>query len=120
MKPLVYLVDDDPFSLLPMRILTEKLGWECRAFESAQELLDAIEEHDHALVLSDLRMPEINGLELFSRLRERGIDYPFYLISGHANQQVVEEALALGVTGFLSKPLTKEQLRSFLEATLPG
>jgi len=118
MKPTVYLVDDDPVCLIPMEMLIGKFGYDCRAFTGGQELLDAVEAEGNAIVLSDLRMPEISGLDLFTRLRERGIQHPFFLVSGHADPQIIEESMSLGVSGFLSKPVSKQELREVLAITL--
>lgn len=121
MNPTVYLVDDDPICLIPMEMLIRKFGYDCQAFTTGQELLDAVDPEAAAIVLSDLRMPEISGLDLFTRLRERGIQHPFFMVSGHADPHIIEESLKLGVSGFLTKPVSKLELREVLALTLgPG
>ena len=118
MNPTVYLVDDDPVCLIPMEMLIKKFGYECHAFTGGQELLDAAVAGGSAIVLSDLRMPEISGLDLFTRLRERGIEHPFFLVSGHADPDIIKESMSLGVSGFLSKPVSKQELQEVLALTL--
>lgn len=118
MTQTVYLVDDEPIVLQPMRILVTAFGYDCRAFSDAASLLNEIVAHPNGIVLADLRMPEMTGLQLFHKLRDAGIAIPFILVSGHADFETVGSALERGINGFLAKPFEPEELQDIIQRTL--
>jgi DNA-binding NtrC family response regulator len=71
--------------------------------QGAQRALDRIETGEIDCVVSDYRMPEMDGLELFEAVRERDPDVPFLLFSAAADQETVEKASEAGVTEFIQK-----------------
>jgi CheY-like chemotaxis protein len=79
--------------------------------DQALEFLD-VGKHDVVLILSDINMPGMSGLELLRRIRERPSDLPVYLFTAYSMRE--DEALAAGASGFLSKPLDFGLLRQTL------
>lgn len=115
----VYVVDDNTdvrrslfFSLAAASIVV----W---PFSCAQDLLDQCETLSPAPILIDVRMPKINGLELLSMLRERGIDWPVVMMSAHGDIPTAVQALQLGAVDFLEKPFNSQDLEKLLNGLLP-
>ncbi|GLS23849.1 C4-dicarboxylate transport transcriptional regulatory protein DctD [Labrys miyagiensis] len=79
-------------------------------FESALEALEVLDESFEGVVVTDLRMPEIDGMELFRRLRARDADLPVILITGHGDIATAVEAMREGAYDFLAKPFASDRL----------
>ena len=118
MKNLVYVVDDEQICLVPMQALISAFGYECQVFSDGESLLGQMKDEGHVLVLADMRMPNMNGLQLFERLRNAGFQCPFVLVSGHADSETVDHAFEIGVNGFLPKPFEPEELQEVIERHL--
>jgi two-component system C4-dicarboxylate transport response regulator DctD len=101
----IALIDDDD----DLRTATEQLlviaGYVVQTFASALEARDAIGPDFAGVVISDVRMPQMSGVELFHILHGRDPDLPVMLISGHADVQMAVDALKSGVWDFIEKPL---------------
>lgn len=70
------------------------------------------------LIISDFNMPYINGMELLRIVRQKWPQTAFLMITGTTTRQLVEEAVALGVDGFIAKPFSLEQIRSRMAAAI--
>lgn len=70
---------------------------------SGQEALERIEDHDVDCVVSDYRMPGMDGMELFEAVRDRGLSLPFLLFSAAVEEETVATAEEAGVTAFIQK-----------------
>ncbi len=110
----IFLLDDEPLCLGATQALLQTYGFECRTFTSGGELLESLPENATGLILADYRLMEQDGLEIFKRLRERGHELPFVLISGHAESDTRRIALNAGVAEFLLKPIAADDLRDAL------
>ena len=119
-RPIVYVVDDEPMCLQPMCTLVNAFGYEASAFDNAAALLDSIGDEENAMIFADLRMPGMNGLELFENLKEAGHSYPFILVSGHADEELVRRAMHAGVSGYLAKPLDIDEFERTIDEHLDG
>ena len=103
-------VDDDPF-LREANLQSAALaGLEARGFASAEEALSAIGEDFPGVVVTDLRMPGMDGTELFRRLRRMDPDLPVILITGHGDIAMAVAAIREGAYDFLAKPYPAEEL----------
>lgn len=103
-------VDDDPF-LREANLQSAGLaGLEARGFASAEEALSAIGEDFPGVVVTDLRMPGMDGTELFRRLRRMDPDLPVILITGHGDIAMAVAAIREGAYHFLAKPYPAEEL----------
>ena len=116
----VYIVDDEPMVLRPMKSLVNVFGYECKVYQEGASLLEdmSLEPLD-GLILADLRMPSMSGLQLHAALREAGVRIPFVLISGHADGNTLEIAMEQGVNGFLLKPFEPDELLAVIEEYVP-
>ncbi|KGM32155.1 sigma-54-dependent transcriptional regulator [Inquilinus limosus] len=88
----------------------ELAGFEVTALDSARAALDAVDRDFPGTVVTDIRMPETDGLALFARLRERDPDLPVILITGHGDIAMAVGAMRDGAYDFLAKPYPAERL----------
>jgi len=109
-KPLIAVVDDDQSVVKSLARALRAAGFEVGAFGSAREFLGSLPTSlPHCLVL-DVHMPEMNGLELQSRLRELGHRVPILFITAHDTPQTRAAATRNGALGLLLKPFDKAAL----------
>ncbi len=106
----VAFVDDDA-ALRSANVQTlELMGFDARPFDSAMAALDALDENFAGVVVTDVRMPQIDGLQLFRRIKTIDPDLPVILISGHGDIDMAVEAMHDGAYDFLAKPFAAERL----------
>lgn len=109
-KSTVYIVDDDPDVRDSLKILLEFAGFEVHAFESALKFLSAdVRKMDGCLIV-DIRMPDMDGLDLQDELARRGINLPVIVITGHGDVPLAVRAMRSGAVDFLEKPFREEAL----------
>jgi two-component system response regulator FixJ len=116
--PCVYIVDDDEAVRDSLSILLESKGYRVRSFGSAPEFLAAAPLLPIGCLIVDIRMPEMNGLELQERLRARALDFPLIIITGHANVPLAVRAMKVGAVDFIEKPFASETLLDSLDGAL--
>jgi len=119
-KPVVYVIDDDEAARDGLAFLLTTHGFSLHAFEAAQVFLDAILSAKADRVITDVRMPEIDGLELLRRLKNRGIDCPVIVITGQADVPLAIEAIRLGAADFIEKPYEAEVLLGAVRSAVGG
>ncbi|MCK9858387.1 response regulator [Paenibacillus sp. ATY16] len=114
----ILIVDDEPRTREGVRKVLE--SWSAGRYEittssSAVEALEWLEANEANLVITDIRMPEINGLELVEKLRDRQHPPVVIVISGHPQFDYAHKALQFGVIEYLLKPLDKKKLVEAVE-----
>jgi two-component system, LuxR family, response regulator FixJ len=109
-KPAVYVVDDDPDVLGSLRFLLETDGFDVRTFRTGAALLRVVRPADADCFVIDYKMPDMNGLDLTSRLRNRDIAAPVILITGYPDEKISARAEAAGIRHVLQKPLLDDSL----------
>jgi DNA-binding NtrC family response regulator len=114
------IVDDEPGILRALSLILGSLKCEVTALSSPKMVLEHIENGGTPdAIVSDLRMPDMNGIELLFALRFKGVGTPFILMSGHATPQEVDSARGANLTAFLSKPFAPQDLIRELERVCP-
>ncbi|MBB3957217.1 sigma-54-dependent transcriptional regulator [Novosphingobium sediminicola] len=108
--PLVALVDDDDDLREAATQLLVLAGYQVLGFSGGVEAAQAIGADFAGIVISDVRMPHMSGVELFRLLQERDQDLPVLLISGHADVQMAVDALKAGAWDFIEKPFVPDAL----------
>jgi RNA polymerase sigma factor (sigma-70 family) len=106
----VFLVDDNDAVRHALCLFLECKSYRVRGFSSAEDLLAAIEPDDTGVLVVDLRMKGMSGLELQSELKSLGITLPIIFITGHGNIQDSVQALKQGASDFIEKPFENEFL----------
>ncbi|WP_186294425.1 response regulator [Bradyrhizobium guangdongense] len=109
-KPVVYVVDDDAAVLGSLRFLLETDGFAVRTFKNGTALLNAAGSRGADCYVIDYKMPDINGIDLVTRLRKSNVDAPVILITGYPDENISTRAAAAGVRDVILKPLLDENL----------
>ncbi|HZE21155.1 MAG TPA: response regulator, partial [Desulfobaccales bacterium] len=110
------MIDDDESARLGLGRLLRSAGFQVKIFASAQEFLDHGPVEDGALIILDVRMPAIDGLELQKRLAARGSKLPIIFITGFEDPLVRSEALKSGAIAFLQKPVDEQTLFNHVDS----
>lgn len=113
--PRILLVDDDENLLRLMTIRLQGEGYQVNSAESGKEALRILNTNSFDAVLSDLRMPGLDGLSLFEEIVSLRRDIPVILMTAHGTIQDAVEATQRGVFGFLTKPIDHDNLRELLD-----
>jgi two-component system, NtrC family, nitrogen regulation response regulator NtrX len=116
--PHVLLVDDEAFVLRALERIMQASGFQATSAGGATEALAAVRRGGIDVVVSDLWMPERNGLDLLQEVRALDPSLPVILLSGSATDVIVQTASALGVFSFLRKPLRAVELQQTVDAAL--
>lgn len=111
-QPVVHVVDDDGAIRDALVLLLEAAGHAARAHEDGAAFLAALDPVQPGCVVADVRMPGMSGLELQRHLRERRVDLPVIIISGHADVAMAVQALKAGAADFIEKPFDEDVLLS--------
>ena len=112
----IYVVDDDESARMGLRRLLRSSGFQVEIFGSAQEFLDHGPVEEGGLIILDVRMPGVNGLELQKRLATKGSKLPIIFITGFEDPLARGEALKSGAIAFLQKPVDEQTLLGAIEA----
>ena len=103
-EPIVHLIDDDEAIRVSLSFVLEMNDLPSRTYGSALEFLAIAETLTMGCVVTDVRMPEMSGLELVRRLKERMVTLPVIVITGHGDVPLAVEAMRAGVIDFIEKP----------------
>lgn len=113
----VHIIDDDAAMRDSLGFLMQVNRIPFRVFESAVAFLEDLPE-DGGCVLTDVRMPEMNGIEMVRRLKEQGYRAPVIVMTGHADVPLAIEAMKAGVVDFIEKPFDEDLLLSAIKVAL--
>lgn len=116
----VLIVDDDPMLLqaLSKTIALRMSMVEVQAVSSAREALHLLQEHTYGAVVSDIKMPEMDGLTLLAQVQERHAEIPVLLITGHSDHQLAIRALRGGAYDYILKPIDRDDFIAALYRAL--
>jgi signal transduction histidine kinase len=107
----VFVIDDDDIMLLSCRRILEKAGYQVETFSSGLEGIKRIQQVRPELLLVDLKMPELDGLQVIERVRAVDSDVVIAVITGYATISTAVDAMKAGAYDFLPKPFTPDELR---------
>jgi two-component system response regulator FixJ len=111
----VYLVDDDDSVRRSVSFMLKTSGHTVQAFANGVEFLKEVRKLDPGAVLLDIRMPEMDGLEVQAELNERGVTFPVIVMTGHGDVEVAVRAMKGGAVDFIEKPFDKAVVIEALE-----
>jgi len=117
-QPRIIFVDDDPNAGELMLRFSEEASYSCTVFRLPEMALEHFKKEGADLIVSDLRMPKMTGVELLQAVREHTPDIPFIIITGYANVDDAINALRLGASDFIKKPFDMDELQILIEKTL--
>ena len=116
----ILVVDDERFFREAIRDALSRAGFVCVLAESGGEALERAESDEIGVVVLDIQMPGMNGIEVLRRLRETRPLVRVIILSAHTDQAYVLEALRLGAADYLAKPLHEEELVLAVRRALEG
>ena len=117
MSDRIHVIDDDDGVRQGLAFLLEAHGLDAQFHASATAFLADVEDRG-ACIVTDIRMPEMTGLELVKRLRDEGDQTPVVVITGHGDVPLAVQAMKAGVHDFLEKPFSPDTLLSSLRRAL--
>ena len=105
MKKILLIEDEEPIRRVLIRILEEEnKDYEITECEDGKLGLNRLKKEDFDLVLCDIKMPKMDGVEVLQKARENSVNVPFIMLTGHGNVSTAVEAMKLGAHDFISKP----------------
>jgi two-component system response regulator FixJ len=107
---IVHIIDDDDDARDSLAFLLETADLTVKSYPSAVAFLAALPHITAGCIVTDLRMPEIDGMELLRRLQQQGVRLPVIVITGHGDVPLAVEAMKLGAIDFLEKPFDDEAI----------
>ena len=117
-EPFVHVIDDDEAMRDSLSFMLDAAGLRSRAWESAAAFLAGLDKVERGCIVTDIRMPDMTGLELVDRLKAAGHPDPVIVITGHADVPLAVEAMKAGVVDFIEKPFDNQRLLNAVRAAL--
>ena len=114
----VYVIDDDDAMRDSLDFLLDSAGFQVALFESAHNFLGTLSSIEFGCVVSDVRMPGINGIELLKRVKASTSLLPVVIMTGHGDVPLAVEAMKLGAADFVEKPFEDDRLIGIIDAAL--
>ena len=115
---IVHVIDDDEGLRESLAFLLRSAELEVRSFDSAKAFLDELPDAALGCVITDVRMPDMSGIELLRRLKELKIGVPVIVITGHGDIALAVEAMKIGAADFFEKPFDDDLLVASVRAAL--
>jgi two-component system response regulator FixJ len=117
-EPIIYVIDDDDAVRQSLEFLLRTAGFTVRSFESAKAFLEIMPQLRSCCIITDVRMPDISGIDLLRRVKKLDVDIPVIMITGHGDISLAVEAMKIGAADFLEKPFDDDQLLGALRSTI--
>jgi two-component system response regulator FixJ len=115
---IIHVVDDDEAIRHSISFMLKKAGFRVETYPSGSEFLKSVNRETRGCVLLDVRMPDIDGLEVQTRLAELGIRLPVIVLTGHGDVGLAVRAIKAGAVEFLEKPFNRSALLTAIEEGL--
>jgi len=117
-NPAVHIVDDDEAVRQSLAFMLGSAGLPVRVYESAMAFLDALDPSLCGCLVTDVRMPDMTGIELLDRVKSKAPYLPAIVITGHGDIPLAVEAMKAGAVDFIEKPFEDEVMLKAVEAAL--
>ncbi len=114
-RGLVFIVDDEEGILEILKEFIEELNFEVHTFLTADAALEAITENSPTIIISDIAMPQMDGIALVKKIRETNQQVAFIMISGSLTKNKILELIKFDVFGFIEKPFNENDIKSICE-----
>ena len=114
----VYVIDDDEAMRDSLNFLLDSANYKVTLFETALAFLDALPGLEFGCVVSDVRMPGLDGIELLKRMKADHSTFPILIMTGHGDVPLAVEAMKLGAVDFLEKPFEDDRLVAMIETAI--
>jgi two-component system response regulator FixJ len=114
----VHVIDDDEALRESLAFLLRAAQLEVKSYASARAFLDELPDESLGCVITDVRMPEISGIDLLRRLKELKIGVPVIVVTGHGDVALAVEAMKIGAADFFEKPFDDDLLLASVRSAL--
>ena len=114
-RKLIHIIDDEDAIRRSAGFMLKTSGYAVETWASGADFLKDARNAEHGCILLDIRMPEIDGLEVQRQLAERGIAMPIVIMTGHGDVSIAVRAMKAGAVDFLEKPFEKAALIGAIE-----
>jgi two-component system response regulator FixJ len=116
-KGVVHIVDDDERLRRALQRQLQSAGYTVTVYRNGPAVIEAVPELSGCMLL-DLRMPEMDGLEVLARLNELGVPLPIIVVTGHGDVPTAVQAMKAGALDFIEKPIDEDRLFAAIDAAL--
>lgn len=117
-KGKVYVIDDDAAMRDSLNFLLDAADFDVTLFDTATKFLDTLPGLEFGCVVSDVRMPGLDGIELLKRMKSLNSLFPIVIMTGHGDIPLAVEAMKLGAVEFLEKPFEDDRLIGVIETAI--
>jgi two-component system, LuxR family, response regulator FixJ len=117
-EPLICVIDDDEAVRQSLEFLLRTASIQVRTFDSATAFLKSLGDEKVSCIITDVRMPEMSGIDLLRKLNEMKADIPVIVITGHGDIALAVDAMKMGALDFLEKPFDDELLLSAVRSAI--
>jgi two-component system response regulator HydG len=111
----VLIIDDETFHAETVAESLQRVGYDCTVANSGQAGAKKIEEEDFDVILTDLKMSDVDGMEILKKARQERPDTPVVVITGHGDVKTAVQAMTQGAANFLQKPVNLAELRAMVD-----
>lgn len=116
----IIVVDDDLIMLQAIKNMLQKNGYQVFATTDAQDAIDTMQEEKFDLIISDIMMPYVSGIELLSSIKKSHAQVPIIIISALDQEEVILTAFQEGASDFIKKPINLSELLLRVKRALPA
>ena len=110
----ILVLDDEPIVGKRLKTALEKSGYAVEVFEDSRAALKRLDEREFDIIVTDVRMEEVDGIQVLEHVLERSARTKVIVITGYATVEVAREALAKGAFDFIAKPFKPDDLRQVI------
>jgi DNA-binding NtrC family response regulator len=110
----ILVLDDEPIVGKRLKTALEKSGYSVEVFEDSRAALQRLDEKEFDIIVTDVRMEEVDGIQVLEHVLERSARTKVIVITGYATVEVAREALAKGAFDFIAKPFKPDDLRQVI------
>jgi len=118
MTSTVYIIDDDRMARESLKWLIESASLAVREFQSGLDFLQEVKPSMTGCILLDVRMPDINGMELHTQLKQREIELPVIIVTGHADVAMAVRAMKAGAYDLIEKPYSDSLMLELVQRAI--
>ena len=118
MKPKILVVDDEPVHLKMLDTVLSSEGYDVQEADDGETAIDAVEEQFYDLILMDIRMARVGGIEALKKIKELSPGIPVIIMTAYASVSTAVETLKSGAYDYLIKPLDIEELKILIRNAL--
>ncbi len=111
----ILVIDDEKPTLSMFRLFLDAYGYTVYTAENGEDGLEIFQKEKPAIVLTDIKMPGVDGLGVLRQIKEVAPETAVIVITGHGDTALAEQAVALHAVDFINKPIKKEALDAALE-----